>query len=134
MKNDHDFKKYREKGCLQSKSLCLAHSYKQIKTILYPKIFVNTTGNGMEKKMSKFPIKNLHIQEINFCSCDFFRMKNNVWMKNIQNIFPFIDFNCISFTGICILIKNLSNVLHKSIYLVTDYKNISYCNVKVPCL
>lgn len=84
----------------------------------------------MGKKMSTFPIKNLHIQEINFCSCDFFRMKNNVWMKNIQNIFPFIDFNCISFTGICILIKNLSNVLHKSIYLVTDYKNISYCNIK----
>lgn len=35
---------------------------------------------------------------------------------------------------VCVYLLNLPNVLHKSIYLGTDYKNISYCSVKVPCL
>lgn len=44
-----------EKKGAYSQNLCLAHSYEQIKTILYPKIFVNTTGNGMEKKKVNIP-------------------------------------------------------------------------------
>lgn len=39
----------------------------------------------------------------------------------ILEIFPFIDFNCTSFTGLCIFIKNLPDALHKYLGTYYDY-------------
>lgn len=44
-----------------------------------------------------------------------------------MDIFPLTDFNCTSFTGMCIFtLKNCLNVLQK--YLGTDYRNVYQYN------